>query len=46
MKELWEGPIGDRLRKWRELKGIGIKDWKWLVLERNKWKKIVEQAKP
>jgi hypothetical protein len=26
----------------RELKGMGVKDWKSLVLERDKWKKIVE----
>jgi hypothetical protein len=29
----------------RELKGIGVKDWKRLALERDKWKKIVEEAK-
>jgi hypothetical protein len=29
----------------RELKGIGVKDWKRLALERNKWKKIVKEAK-
>jgi hypothetical protein len=29
----------------RELKGIGVKDWKRLALERNKWMKIVEEAK-
>jgi hypothetical protein len=27
----------------RELKGMGIKDWKRLALD--KWKKIVEEAK-
>jgi hypothetical protein len=37
-------------RRWieevkRELKGMGVKDWKRLVLERDKWKKIVEEAK-
>jgi hypothetical protein len=26
----------------RELKGMGVKDWKRLALERDKWKKIVE----
>jgi hypothetical protein len=29
----------------RELKGMGVKDWKMLILERDKWKKIVEEAK-
>jgi hypothetical protein len=29
----------------RELKGMGVKDWKRLALERDKWKKIVEEAK-
>jgi hypothetical protein len=29
----------------RELKGMGVKDWKSLALERDKWKKIVEEAK-
>jgi hypothetical protein len=29
----------------RELNGTGVKDWKRLALERDKWKKIVEQAK-
>jgi hypothetical protein len=24
---------------------MGVKDWKRLVLERDKWKKIVEEAK-
>jgi hypothetical protein len=27
-----------------ELKGMGVKDWKRLALERDKWKKIVEEA--
>jgi hypothetical protein len=26
----------------RELKGMGVKDWKSLALERDKWKNIVE----
>jgi hypothetical protein len=26
----------------RELKGMGVKVWKRLTLERDKWKKIVE----
>jgi hypothetical protein len=29
----------------RELKGVCVKDWKRLMLERDKWKKIVEEAK-
>jgi hypothetical protein len=29
----------------RELKGMGVKDWRKLVLERDKWKKIVEEVK-
>jgi hypothetical protein len=29
----------------RELKGMSVKDWKRLALERDKWKKIVEEAK-
>jgi hypothetical protein len=29
----------------RELKGMDVKDWKRLVLERDKWKKFVEEAK-
>jgi hypothetical protein len=29
----------------REQKGMGVKDWKRLALERDKWKKIVEEAK-
>jgi hypothetical protein len=28
-----------------ELIGMGVKDWKRLSLERDKWKKIVEEAK-
>jgi hypothetical protein len=29
----------------RELKRMGVKDWKRLALERDKWKKIVEETK-
>jgi hypothetical protein len=29
----------------RELKGMGVKYWKRLALERDKWNKIVEEAK-
>jgi hypothetical protein len=30
----------------RELKGMGVKDWKRLALDKwDKWKKIVEEAK-
>jgi hypothetical protein len=29
----------------REMKGMDVKDCKRLVLERDKWKKIVEEAK-
>jgi hypothetical protein len=28
-----------------ELKGMGVKDWKRLALERDKWKKIMEEVK-
>jgi hypothetical protein len=28
----------------RELKGLSVKDWKGMALERDKWKKIVEEA--
>jgi hypothetical protein len=42
---LVERTVGRPKRRWteeveRELKGMGIKDW-----ERDKWKKIVEEAK-
>jgi hypothetical protein len=47
---LGERAVGRPKRRWteeveRELKGIGVKDWKRLALERDKWKKIVEEAK-
>jgi hypothetical protein len=47
---LGERTAGRPKRRWieeveRELKGMGVKDWKRLVLERDKWKKIVEEAK-
>jgi hypothetical protein len=47
---LGERTVGRPKRRWteeveRELKGIGVKDWKRLALERDKWKKIVEEAK-
>jgi hypothetical protein len=29
----------------RELKGMGVKDWKRLALDRDNWKKCVEAAK-
>jgi hypothetical protein len=29
----------------RELKGMGVKNWKRLALERDKWKEIVKEAK-
>jgi hypothetical protein len=29
----------------RELNGMGVKDWKRLALDRDKWTKIVEKAK-
>jgi hypothetical protein len=42
--------LGRPKRRWteevdRELKGMGVKDWKRLALERDKWKKIVEETK-
>jgi hypothetical protein len=47
---LGERMVGRPKRRWieeveRELKGMGVKDWKRLALERDKWKKIVEEAK-
>jgi hypothetical protein len=47
---LGERTVGRPKRRWiekveRELKGMGVKDWKRLTLERDKWKKIVEEAK-
>jgi hypothetical protein len=47
---LGERMVGRPKRRWmeeveRELKGMGVKDWKRLVLERDKLKKIVEEAK-
>jgi hypothetical protein len=54
-KSTFDLPLGERAmgrpkRRWieeveRELKGMGIKDWKSLTLERDKWKKIVEETK-
>jgi hypothetical protein len=45
-----ERTVGRPKRRWieeveREVKGMGVKDWKKLALERDKWKKIVEEAK-
>jgi hypothetical protein len=42
--------VGRPNRRWieeveREMKGLDVKDWKCLALERDKWKKIVEEAK-
>jgi hypothetical protein len=42
--------VGRPKRRWaqeveRELKGMGVKDWKNLALKRDKLKKIVEEAK-
>jgi hypothetical protein len=47
---LGERTVGRPKRRWieeveRELKGMGVKDWKRLALESDKWKKIVEEAK-
>jgi hypothetical protein len=47
---LGERMVGRPKRRWseeaeRELKGMGVKDWKSLAFEREKWKKIVEEAK-
>jgi hypothetical protein len=47
---LGERTVGRPKRRWteeveRELKGMGVKDWKRLALEEDKWKKIVEEAK-
>jgi hypothetical protein len=42
--------VGRPKRRWteeveRQLKGMGVNDWKRLALGRDKWKKIVEEAK-
>jgi hypothetical protein len=47
---LGERTVGRPKRRWieevaRELKGMRVKDWKRLALERDKWKKILEEAK-
>jgi hypothetical protein len=47
---LCERTVGRPKRRWfeemeRELKGMGVRDWKRLELERDRWKKIVEEAK-
>jgi hypothetical protein len=47
---LGERTVGRPNRKWikeveTKLKGMGAKEWKSLALERDKWKKIVEEAK-
>jgi len=47
---LGERTVGRPKRRWieeveRELKGMVVKDWRRMALERNKWKKIVEEAK-
>jgi hypothetical protein len=47
---LGERTVGRPKRRWikeveKELKGTGVKDWKMLALERDKWKKILEKAK-
>jgi hypothetical protein len=47
---LGERTVGRPKWRWieeveRELKGMGLKDWKKFALERDKWKKIVEEAK-
>jgi hypothetical protein len=47
---LGERKVGRPNRRWieeveRELKGMGVKDWKRLASERDKWKKTVEEAK-
>jgi hypothetical protein len=47
---LGERMMGRPKKRWseeeeREPRGMGVKDWKRLALERDKWKKIVEEAK-
>jgi hypothetical protein len=42
VKEWWEDPRGEVQK---ELNGMGVKDWKTTALERDKWKKIMEEAK-
>jgi hypothetical protein len=42
--------VGRPKRRWiweveRELKRMGVRDWKRLAVEIDKWKKIVEEAK-
>jgi hypothetical protein len=45
-----ERKVGRPKRRWieeveKELKGMGVQDWKRLALERDKWNKIVEETK-
>jgi hypothetical protein len=47
---LGERTVGRPKRRWigeveREVKRMGVKDWKRVALERDKWKKIVEKVK-
>jgi hypothetical protein len=47
---LGERTTGRPKRRWTEeveiqLKGMGVKDWKRFALERDEWKKTVEEAK-
>jgi hypothetical protein len=47
---LGERTVGRPKSRWveeveRELKEMGVKDWKKLALERDKWKNIVEEGK-
>jgi hypothetical protein len=54
-KSTFDLPLGERTvgrpkRRWigeveRELKRMGVKNWKRLALERDKWKKVLEEAK-
>jgi hypothetical protein len=42
--------VGRPKRRWieeveTELKGMSVKDWKRVALERDKWKQILEEAK-
>jgi hypothetical protein len=47
---LGERTVGRPKRRWvekvkREMKEMGVKNWIRLALERDKWKKIVEESK-
>jgi hypothetical protein len=43
---LGERMVGRPKRRWiEEVERMGVKDWRRFALERDKWKKFVEEAK-